>query len=105
MDSFAHFIEMWSCENMLLNGFLNWSLKMLVVTCCYQTSILLLVTGISVGMLNWQRKERSVKKQPGCTWIEVNNEVHTFVVHDQDHPQMIEVCAEPQRLSWGSCIM
>jgi hypothetical protein len=61
MDSFAHFIEMWSCESMLLNGFLNWSLKMLVVMCCYQTSILLLVTGISVGMLNWQRKERSVK--------------------------------------------
>ncbi len=105
MDSFAHFIVMWSCENMLLNGFLNWSLKMLVVMCCYQTSMLLVVTCISVGMLNWQRNERSMKKQPGCTWIEVNNEVHTFVVHNQDHPQMIEVCAEPQRLSWGSCIM
>ncbi|CAM6015544.1 unnamed protein product [Sphagnum balticum] len=46
-----------------------------------------------------QRKERGVKKQPGRTWIEVNNEVHTFVVDDQDHPQMIEIHAELQRLS------
>ncbi len=29
----------------------------------------------------------------------MNNEVHTFVVEDQDHPQMIEIHAELQRLS------
>jgi hypothetical protein len=29
----------------------------------------------------------------------VNNEVHTFVVEDQDHPQMIKIHAELQRLS------
>jgi hypothetical protein len=46
-----------------------------------------------------QRKERGVKKQLGCTWLEVNNEVHTFVVDNQDHPQMIEICAELKRLS------
>jgi pentatricopeptide repeat protein len=46
-----------------------------------------------------QRKERGAKKQPGRTWIEVNNEVHTFVVQGQDHPQMIEIHAELQRLS------
>jgi hypothetical protein len=40
-----------------------------------------------------------VKKQPSHTWIEVNNEVHTFIVDDQDHPQMIEIHAELQRLS------
>jgi hypothetical protein len=33
-----------------------------------------------------QRMARGVKRQPGGTWIEVNNEVHTFVVDDQDHP-------------------
>jgi hypothetical protein len=32
-----------------------------------------------------QRKESSVKKQQDHTWIEVNNEEHTFVVDDQDH--------------------
>ncbi len=45
-----------------------------------------------------QRKERGVKKQPGCTWIEVNNEVHTFVINDQNCPQIIEICAELKRL-------
>ncbi|CAM6044111.1 unnamed protein product [Sphagnum compactum] len=45
-----------------------------------------------------QRKERSVKKHPGRTWIEVDNEVHTFVVDDQHHPQMIEIHAELKRV-------
>jgi pentatricopeptide repeat protein len=39
------------------------------------------------------------KKQPGCTWIEVNNEVHMFVVKDQDHPKIIKIHVELQRLS------
>jgi hypothetical protein len=33
------------------------------------------------------------------TWIEVNSEVHTFVVDDQGHPQIIEIHAELLRLS------
>jgi pentatricopeptide repeat protein len=49
--------------------------------------------------VEWQRTARGVKRQPGCTWIEVNNEVHTFVVNDQDHPLMIEIHAELLRLS------
>jgi len=43
-----------------------------------------------------QRKARGVKKQLVRTWIEVNNEVHTFVVDNRDHPQMMEICAELQ---------
>jgi len=46
-----------------------------------------------------QKKERCVKRQLGRTWIEVDNKVHTFVVDDQDHPQMVEICAELKRLS------
>jgi hypothetical protein len=38
-------------------------------------------------------------KEPGHTSIEVNDEVHTFIVDDQDHPQMVEICAELKRLS------
>ncbi len=49
--------------------------------------------------VEWQRKEKVAKNQPGCTWIEVNNEVHTFVVEDQDHPQIIGIHSELQRLS------
>jgi len=33
-----------------------------------------------------QRKKRGVKKQFGCIWIEMNGEVHTFVIDDQKHP-------------------
>ncbi|KAH9566838.1 hypothetical protein CY35_04G150500 [Sphagnum magellanicum] len=44
-----------------------------------------------------QRKERDAKKQPGRTWIEVNDAVHTFVVDDQIHPEMIKICAELKR--------
>jgi hypothetical protein len=80
---------------MLLKKFLNWSLKMLWPMCSYETSMLLLATGIFVRILNGGE---SVKKQLGCTWIEVNNEVQTFVVDDQGH-QMIEICAELKRLS------
>ncbi len=44
--------------NMLRNEFLNWSLKMLWVMCCYQKSMLLLAAGISMRMLNSrERKE------------------------------------------------
>ncbi len=39
------------------------------------------------------------RNSPGHTWIEVNNEVHAFVVDDQDHPQMIKIRAELKRLS------
>jgi hypothetical protein len=53
--------------------------------------------------LEQQRKARGVKKQQGCTWIEVNNEVHTFIVDDQDHPQMGEIPAELHRLSVLMC--
>jgi DNA-binding GntR family transcriptional regulator len=83
---------------MLRNEFLNWSLKMLWV-------VLLSKINAAAGNrylcenVEQQRKERGVKKQKGCTWIELNNEVHTFVVHNQNHPQMIEIHAELKRLS------
>ncbi len=44
------------------------------------------------------RQEKGVKKQLGHTWIDVINKLHMFVVEDQDHPQMIEIHAELQRL-------
>ncbi len=45
------------------------------------------------------RLERGVRRQQGRIWIEVNNEVHTFVVDDQEHPQINEIHAELKRLS------
>ncbi len=40
-----------------------------------------------------------MKKDPGHTWIEMNNKVHTFVADDQHHSQMMESYAELMRLS------
>ncbi len=76
------------------------SLKMLLVMCCYQTSVLMLAMGISVQMFEWQRKDRGVKKlvAPGLK-RRMRCIVHTFVVCDQDHPQMIKICTELKRLS------
>jgi len=93
----AEFMGMLRWENMLLNKFSDWILKIFRFICCYQISMLL-ITGISEDV-EWQRKERGVKKQQGPTWIEKNNEVHTFVVEDQDHPQMIEIHMELKRVS------
>ncbi len=60
--------------------------------------------------VEWQRKGKGVKKQPGCTWIEVNNKVHRFVAEDQDHLQMIEIQAELQIVNavhdaQGTCLV
>jgi len=46
-----------------------------------------------------KRQERGVENQTGRTWIEVKNEVHSFIAGNQDHPQMIEIHTELQRLS------
>ncbi|CAN5964105.1 unnamed protein product [Sphagnum jensenii] len=41
-----------------------------------------------------QRHERGVENQTGRTWIEVKNEVHSFIAGNQAHPQMIEIHTE-----------
>ncbi|KAM7521184.1 hypothetical protein LguiB_020146 [Lonicera macranthoides] len=36
-------------------------------------------------------RDRGVKKEPGCSWIEVENKVHVFLVDDTVHPEVQEV--------------
>jgi pentatricopeptide repeat protein len=38
-------------------------------------------------------RERGVKKQPGCSSVEVHREVHTFLVGDRTHPQSEKIYA------------
>ncbi|KAF5205540.1 Pentatricopeptide repeat [Thalictrum thalictroides] len=38
-----------------------------------------------------QMKEKGLKKQPGCSWIEVNNSVHVFLAGDGSHPDFSEI--------------
>jgi pentatricopeptide repeat protein len=35
-------------------------------------------------------KDMKVEKVPGCSWIEINRQVHAFLVGDISHPQTLE---------------
>eukprot|EP01018_Ginkgo_biloba_P004002 Gb_27891 [translate_table: standard] len=43
-------------------------------------------------------KERGLKKKPGCSWIEVKNIVHVFLVADRSHPQAEKIYSVLQSL-------
>lgn len=43
------------------------------------------------GRVRKLMKDRGVKKEPGCSWIEVESTVHVFVVNDTKHPEVREV--------------
>lgn len=36
-------------------------------------------------------KSRGVSKEPGCSWIETNSKVHTFMSEDRSHPMTTEI--------------
>eukprot|EP01018_Ginkgo_biloba_P030281 Gb_21430 [translate_table: standard] len=44
-------------------------------------------------------KDRNLTKRPGCTWIEVRNRVHTFLVGDRSHPQSEKIYAMLESLA------
>ncbi len=40
--------------------------------------------------VEWQKMERNVKTQSSCTCIEMNIEVHAFVLNDEDHSRLLK---------------
>jgi len=38
-------------------------------------------------------RDRGIQKHPGCSWIEVKNQVHAFLVDDKSHPQAEKIYA------------
>uniref|UniRef100_A0A2P2PNC0 DYW domain-containing protein n=1 Tax=Rhizophora mucronata TaxID=61149 RepID=A0A2P2PNC0_RHIMU len=36
-------------------------------------------------------KDKGIKKNPACSWIEVKNVVHTFVAGDESHPSYYKI--------------
>ena len=44
-------------------------------------------------------KDGGVRKEPGCSWIEVNKQVHSFFVGDRSHPQMQQIYEKLEILS------
>ncbi|KAJ7536588.1 hypothetical protein O6H91_12G075300 [Diphasiastrum complanatum] len=70
------------------------------------TSAYVLLSNIYAASGKWDhkskvhdlRKERYVFKQPGHSWIEMNNKMHRFVVNDEEHPQINEIHEQLERL-------
>eukprot|EP01018_Ginkgo_biloba_P002905 Gb_17321 [translate_table: standard] len=52
-----------------------------------------------VDQVRKMMNERRVKKEPGCSWIEINNKVHSFFVGDQTHPQTGQIYAKLESLT------
>ena len=44
-------------------------------------------------------KDEGVRKEPECSWIEVNKQVHDFFVGDISHPQMQQIYEKLEMLS------
>ncbi|XAR54528.1 hypothetical protein NMG60_11029692 [Bertholletia excelsa] len=42
--------------------------------------------------------DQRVKKEPGCSWIEVNKQIHAFILGDKSHPKMGQISMELNRL-------
>jgi pentatricopeptide repeat protein len=53
----------------------------------------------SVAKLRKLMEDRRVKKEPGRSWILVDNQVHSFVAEDRAHPQTERIYAELERLA------
>jgi hypothetical protein len=43
-------------------------------------------------------KDRRVEKNPGCSWVEVNNKVYSFLIGDRTHLQMDNIYAQLNKL-------
>ncbi|XP_024521457.1 pentatricopeptide repeat-containing protein At3g24000, mitochondrial [Selaginella moellendorffii] len=41
----------------------------------------------------------SVKKEPGCSWIELSGSVHEFISGESKHPKIREICEELEKLT------
>lgn len=44
-------------------------------------------------------KESGVKKEPACSWVEIENAVHMFIANDDAHPQWQEICEMWEKIS------
>lgn len=43
---------------------------------------------VDVAKVRKLMRDRGIKKEPGCSWIEVENKVHVFLVDDTKHPEV-----------------
>lgn len=66
-----------------------------------------LLSNMYAGLGRWKEvvqvrklmKKRGIVKQPGCSWIEIQSQVHVFLVKDKRHPQKMEIYPLLKRLT------
>lgn len=66
----------------------------------------ILLSNIYANMQRWDdvaeirktMRDRGLRKEPGCSWIEVNKHIHTFIFGDGSHPNIDEINRELNRL-------
>ncbi|OAY75430.1 Pentatricopeptide repeat-containing protein [Ananas comosus] len=71
------------------------------------SSAYILLSNIYAAERRWDDMERvrrimrlrGVSKEPGCSWVELQNRVHVFVVGDQHHPYMEDINTQVRRLT------
>ncbi|XP_010502408.1 PREDICTED: pentatricopeptide repeat-containing protein At2g03880, mitochondrial-like [Camelina sativa] len=52
----------------------------------------------SVEEIRTRMRDKGIKKEPGCSWVEVNKKIHAFIIGDDSHPQIIQVKRELNQL-------
>jgi pentatricopeptide repeat protein len=52
-----------------------------------------------VSLVRSVMQERAIHKEPGRSWIEVDNKIHEFVSGDTSHPEAKDIYAELKRLT------
>ncbi|MQL83854.1 hypothetical protein Taro_016347 [Colocasia esculenta] len=62
-------------------------------------SAYVMLSNMYAGIGTWEEvskvrrlmRDRAVKKNPGCSWIELKKRIHVFVADDSSHPRMEEI--------------
>lgn len=75
----------------------------------YDAGTYTLLSNIYAKSQRWQEasmvrnamKNKGIKKEPGCSWIEVNKCIHTFIVGENSHPQISNIIRELKQIIWG----
>ncbi|KAH7836640.1 hypothetical protein Vadar_003800 [Vaccinium darrowii] len=53
-----------------------------------------------VAEVRMAMRDRGVRKEPGCSWIEVNKQIHAFILGDNSHPQIVAISMKLKQLIW-----
>ncbi|KAG8637357.1 pentatricopeptide repeat-containing protein At2g03880, mitochondrial [Manihot esculenta] len=51
-----------------------------------------------VAQIRRTMNDMGIRKEPGCSWVEVNKQIHAFILGDNSHPQLDEINKHLTRL-------